>query len=157
RPAGERFDPRYIKATVKHNGGTLMVYGAFSLNGMGSLLRIQGKMTGQIYMDMIFDSVLPWAKRNMPAGWILQQDNGPKHTSKVVTAAFQQRHVKLFEWPSQSPDFNLIGKSWSDGVPSNHAQTRTRSLLNLSRNGMPYRRKPSGTSLKITGSLCSSN
>ncbi|PIO73325.1 transposase [Teladorsagia circumcincta] len=31
RPSGERFNPRYIKATVKHNGGSVMVYGAFPL------------------------------------------------------------------------------------------------------------------------------
>ncbi|PIO54236.1 transposase [Teladorsagia circumcincta] len=34
RPSVERFNPRYIKATVKHNGGSVMVSGAFSLNGM---------------------------------------------------------------------------------------------------------------------------
>ncbi|PIO75925.1 transposase [Teladorsagia circumcincta] len=34
RPSRERFNPRYIKAIVKHNGSSVMVYGAFSLNGM---------------------------------------------------------------------------------------------------------------------------
>ena len=35
-------------------------------------------------------------------------DNDPKHTSKVVAKWLKDNKVKVLEWPSQSPDINLI-------------------------------------------------
>jgi hypothetical protein len=32
--------------------------------------------------------------------WVLQMDNDPKHTSKVVAKWLKDNKVKLFEWPS---------------------------------------------------------
>ncbi|VDO70311.1 unnamed protein product [Haemonchus placei] len=108
RPRNERYNPRYTRPTVKHGGGSVMVYGAISMNGMGPFLKISGVMTGKSYRDMIINAVLPWAQENTPPGWVLQQDNDPKHTSRAVKAAFQEQQVTVLEWPSQSPDLNPI-------------------------------------------------
>ena len=35
-------------------------------------------------------------------------DNDRKHTSKVVVKWLKENKVKVFEWPSQSPDLNPI-------------------------------------------------
>jgi len=75
RPVNARFDPRYTAGTVKHKGGNIMVWGAFSLSGIGPLHRIAG------IMEKV---MLPHARQNMPRGWVLQQDNDPKHTAKSV-------------------------------------------------------------------------
>jgi hypothetical protein len=40
--------------------------------------------------------------------WVTQQDNDPKHRSKSTTEWLQQKKIHLLEWPSQSPDLNLI-------------------------------------------------
>ena len=41
--------------------------------------------------------------------WFLVEDNDPKHTSKV-TKAWMSEYIpgKSLDWPSQSPDINLI-------------------------------------------------
>lgn len=44
RPDGQRFNPRYQLPTVKHGGGSLMVWGCFSRDGIGPLYQIDGIM-----------------------------------------------------------------------------------------------------------------
>ncbi|XGW12274.1 hypothetical protein V3C99_013178 [Haemonchus contortus] len=52
-------------------------------------------MTGQSYANMVIEEIFPWAKDSMPAGWVSQQDNDPKHTSRAAKDAFQQKEVRL--------------------------------------------------------------
>jgi transposase len=42
--------------------------------------------------------------------WVVQMDNDPKHTSKVVAKWLKYNKVKVLEGPSQSPDLNPIEK-----------------------------------------------
>jgi len=54
---------------------------------------------------------------------IFQQDNDPKHTSKVAKETFDQLNLKVLEWPSQSPDLNPIEHYW--GHVSRELKRRT--------------------------------
>ena len=104
RPVGQRYNPKYMKPTVKHGGGRIMIWGSFSANGVGPLKLIEGKLTGSVYRDILEDVMLPFARGSMPSDFIFQHDNDPKHTSKIVKQWIKQENLEVMIWPAQSPD-----------------------------------------------------
>ncbi|GBB95053.1 hypothetical protein RclHR1_24680003 [Rhizophagus clarus] len=44
--------------------------------------------------------------------WILQEDNDPKHRSKICKKWKEENEVTVLPWPSMSPDQNPIENVW---------------------------------------------
>ena len=48
--------------TVKHGGGSIMLWGCFSVAGNGTLVRIEGKMNGAKFREILHENLLQSAQ-----------------------------------------------------------------------------------------------
>ena len=91
RKPNAAFEEKNLMPTVKHGGGSILVWGCFAASGTGRLAHINGTMNSLAYQDILEENLAPSVKDlKLGRRWIMQQDNDPKHTSKSTQAWFQQ-------------------------------------------------------------------
>lgn len=126
REVNQAFQEKNTIATVKHGGGSLMLWGCVSANGTGNLVRIEGKLNAAGYQKILEENLRESVRKlGMGRNWTLQQDNDPKHTAKSVQKWLNENKVKVLQWPSQSPDLNIIEALWGDLKQAVHARRPT--------------------------------
>lgn len=109
RKPNKEFLPQNVNSTLKHGGGSLMVWGCMAADGVGCLRFIEGTMDKTVYIEILKDSYLPSVEKlELEENGIFIQDNDPKHSSKIVREWLLYNVKKQLEHPPQSPNLNVI-------------------------------------------------
>lgn len=115
RKVGEALLDKHTTKTVKHGGGSIMVWGCFSWFGIGNLVKINGIMDARYYINILAHNLKESARKmNIADQFIFMQDNDPKHTAGVTKRFFENTAINLLDWPPQSADLNPIENLWSE-------------------------------------------
>ncbi|KAK3512455.1 hypothetical protein QTP70_013003 [Hemibagrus guttatus] len=122
RQPGEEYEDKCVLPTVKHGGGSVMVWGCMSAAGTGELQFIEGTMNANMYCDILKQSMIPSLWR-LGRRAVFQHDNDPKHTSKATTLLLKK--LRLQKHDRESED---IASKWRSEEEMEKEATELRAL-----------------------------
>lgn len=105
--------PQNLVPTVKHGGGSVMVWGCMSAAGVGKLVFVESTMRKEDYLKILKQNLKESVKiLGLGVPWTFQQDNDPKHTAIIVKNWLNKNVPNQLNSPPQSPDINPIEHLW---------------------------------------------
>jgi len=133
RQSHEEYRLDCVQPTVKHGGGSVMVWACFSSGGVGDLAFIDGNMCAADYKNILAQHLKPSATAmGIDGDFTFQQDNSSIHKAQTVQDYFKDKGVQVLKWPSSSPDLNPMEHIWNT-LKCEVAKKRARNKDDLKR------------------------
>ena len=113
RPIGDAFNPKYTVPREKHPPKVHM-WGCMSMLGVGECYIFTENLDAILMKNILKNHLIASAKKlfGNKAFWF-QQDNDPKHSSRLVKDWLFNNGIRCIEWPPYSPDLNPIENVWA--------------------------------------------
>jgi len=96
---GTSLQPHHVKQTIKHGGGSIMIWGCMTTQGPGFMCKIDGKMDQHLYKTILEGELakkIDFYGLN-PREVIFQHDNCPIHKAKTAAEYLQNREYQVLE------------------------------------------------------------
>ena len=92
-----------------------MIWGCFTKNKLGPLVRLEGRITAIIYIEMLENYFIPFINSLEDKNdYTFQEDNALIHTAKIAKKWKNNNNIKSLPWPAQSSDLNPIENLWDE-------------------------------------------
>lgn len=119
RKANSELEPKNLIPTVKHGGGSVLVWGCMAANGVGNLIFVDEIMTATVYVNILRHNLKQSAQKlGLEKTFLFQQDNDPKHRArKTEDWLLYNAHRQLT--PPPITDMNPIENLYLDQVHIN--------------------------------------
>ena len=130
RTSKAAYNPECLVPSVKHGGGTVMIWAAISWYSAGPINTLSGRITASDYMDILGTQVHPMVQILFPNNnAIFQEVSSLIHAAGSIQSWFEEHEDALehLPWPAQSPDLNTIKPLWS--VSESRMRSRFSSII----------------------------
>ena len=89
------------------------IWAGISKPGPTTLMIFEGIMDAQFFVtEIMTNRLLPLVRETFSDGYRFQQDNDPKHTSRLARSFFEENNINWWIMPAESPDLNPIELLW---------------------------------------------
>lgn len=124
RPIGEAWNPEYCVEKEKHPP-KVHVWGCMASAGVGDIHVFTENLDKELMKKILSDHLIKSARQFWPiikgigkkeliTHWWFQQDNDPKHSSRLVQNWLNRSGIDCIDWPPYSPDLNPIENLWAN-------------------------------------------
>lgn len=107
-----------------------MVWGAISSYGKLDLHFPTTRLNSKEYIGILEERLIPFIHKNKHVHHVFQQDNAPCHSSAMTKNWFREKKCELLEWPSLSPDLNIMENVWGFLVRKVYGGNRQYGTIN---------------------------
>ena len=92
----------------------MFVWGGISKKGATNVVIFTGLMDAECYTQILSAGLLPFVhSKFLNMAFHFQQDNDPKHTSRLAREIFAWENINWWRTPPESPDLNPMERVWS--------------------------------------------
>jgi transposase len=111
---GDSLRSENVESIRKFGGGGLMAWGCITFSGVGKILKVSHKINAEEYREVLNKGLIKTLDmHNLDfSNTVFMHDNAPCHTSASVKEWLKAQHVKVLDWPANSPDMNPIEHVW---------------------------------------------
>lgn len=93
-------------------GGGVLVWLMVMPNGLLSYTILDGIFNSAKYLRLLQERIVPVIKLNYPNNIWYQDDNCSVHRAKIIKNYMISTGIRLLDWPSKSPDINIVEDIW---------------------------------------------